>query len=88
MGAAGYENPYNSRESPYVRLIFTQHTIWPLIKEFKNIDGPISFAPLIKRPKIDISFMTISPFWFISSAVQALVLFGMCASICINRYLI
>ena len=30
MGAAYYGNPYNSRESPYLRLIFTQHTIWPL----------------------------------------------------------
>ena len=29
-GAAYYRNPYNSRESPYLRLIFTQHTIWPL----------------------------------------------------------
>ena len=30
MGRAYYGNPYNSRESPYLRLIFTQHTIWPL----------------------------------------------------------
>ena len=29
-GTAYYGNPYNSRESPYLRLIFTQHTIWPL----------------------------------------------------------
>ena len=41
MEAEGYENPYNSRESPYLHLIFTQHTLWPLIKESKNIDGPI-----------------------------------------------
>ena len=37
-GAAYYGNPYNSRESSYLHLIFTQHTIWPL----RNL---ISFAP-------------------------------------------
>ena len=29
-GAAANGNPYNSLESPYLRLIFTHHTIWPL----------------------------------------------------------
>ena len=42
-GVAANGNPYNSRESPYLRLIFTQHTIWPLSP--KIFDGPISFVP-------------------------------------------
>ena len=29
-GATKYGNRYNSRESPYFRLIFSEHTIWPL----------------------------------------------------------
>ena len=45
-GAAANGNPYNSRESPYLHLIFTQHTIILFgPKESKNIDCPISLAP-------------------------------------------
>jgi len=29
-GAPKYGNRYNSRESPYFRLIFTEYTTWPL----------------------------------------------------------
>ena len=35
-GTAANGNPYNSRESSYLHLIFTQHTIW---SQSKNIDG-------------------------------------------------
>ena len=41
---------YNSRESSYLRLIFTQHTTWPLLKDSKDIDGPISFALHMTHP--------------------------------------
>ena len=49
MGEAANGNPYNSRESPYLRLIFKQHTILAP-KESKNIDGPISLISLMTRP--------------------------------------
>ena len=41
-GTADNGNRYNSCKSPYLHLIFTQHTIWP---QSKNIDGPKQFAP-------------------------------------------
>ena len=53
MGAY-YGNPYYSREYHCLRLNFyTTYYLAP--KESKNIDGPISFAPLMMRP---ISFAT------------------------------
>ena len=40
--AAGYRISYNSRESPYLHLIFTQHAIGPQRNTKKC---PVSFPP-------------------------------------------
>ena len=43
-GAGNNGNHYNSRESPYLRLIFLERTYWPL-RNPKKIGGPKFFAP-------------------------------------------
>ena len=60
--AAANGIPYESRKSPYFRLIFTQHTIWPLRNPKKstvrfrspppNDASDFVRPPLTTRPKI------------------------------------
>ena len=56
LGAGNNENCHNSRKSPYFRLIFTQHIIWPLrnLKQStcKKISPPLNDVSKFSRPPL------------------------------------